>query len=298
MIKGCIFDLGGVLVDKYSLITKNTLKDVFYQKNIVLTDKIIQKNININKFKQISDIFKDKYVINKWKYKYNCIPNFNDKIKLYQKYNKLIFNNINNYMEIIPETYDCLKYLKNNNIKIGIISGFSPNIINNIINKFNLNEYIDANISIIYYDNILVTLNDKDDFNNSKLHGVKNIMKQMNINNPRYIIKIDDTFNGLNDIKNIDCFKVGVSRWSVNMNINNINESYLIDNINKINNFDEYYNYCIFKEKITKSNKILLKSKPDNVINTLNDLPEIIQKIDKNNLLNAYTTIKNNKIII
>ena len=111
-------------------------------------------------------------------------------------------------------------------------------------------------------------------------------MKKMGIGNPKNILKIDDTSIGIQEGINAKCFTVGVSRWSVNMNIETLEESYLMNKLNKvndINNFKDYYNYNMLKEKIKESTKIIKDSKADYVIRTLEDLPEIIENINKKN---------------
>ena len=56
MIKGCIFDLSGTVVDRYSLTSFLSLKKIFYNKGIYLTNNIIFKNIELNKKDHIRNI--------------------------------------------------------------------------------------------------------------------------------------------------------------------------------------------------------------------------------------------------
>ena len=59
MIRGCIFDLGGTLVDKYSLIPKISLKDAFYLKHIIVPKIPLQKYMGMNKLEHIGKILEE-----------------------------------------------------------------------------------------------------------------------------------------------------------------------------------------------------------------------------------------------
>ena len=95
-------------------------------------------------------------------------------------------------------------------------------------------------------------------------------MKKLNINNLRKIIKIDDTANGIKEGIHAGCWTVGVSRWSVNMEIASIEDAY---------NPPE----SILDSKLLKSKDILLRSGADYVIDTLDELPYVITDINEKN---------------
>ena len=83
MIKGCIFELGGTLVDKYSLIPKISLKDAFYFKNIIVPKIPLQKHMGMNKLDHIGKILEDEIIINQWEIKHGRVPNEDDKLEIY-----------------------------------------------------------------------------------------------------------------------------------------------------------------------------------------------------------------------
>ena len=283
MIRGCIFNLNGTLVDKYSLSTKLSLRDAFYFKNIIVPKNLLQKNIERDKLDHIEKILKDKIIMNLWKIKYERMPNENDKLEIYDYFNKLMLKNKD--IEIIPQTYRCLRYLKKNNIKIGITTDLSEPLMDSIIRKFDLDKYIDSKVSSTSLDLP----------GRQEPYMIKYNMRNMGIDNTTNIIKIDDRCIGIKEGINANYYTVGVSRWSSHMNIESIEESYLMDKINKIdniNNFKDYYNYSIFNEKIKESIKVLKNSKADFVIRTLEDLPRTINVINNKKLYDEYHRIK------
>ena len=49
MIRGCIFDLGGTLVDRYSSSSLHTIKSIFKENNVILSPYLISKGMGMNK---------------------------------------------------------------------------------------------------------------------------------------------------------------------------------------------------------------------------------------------------------
>ena len=91
-------------------------------------------------------------------------------------------------------------------------------------------------------------------------------MKNLNIDNPNNIIKIDDTNVGIEEGKNAKCWTVGVIRWSTYMNVLPSELSIL--------------NRELIESKKIESRKTLEKSNPDFIIDTLDELPTIINKLN------------------
>ena len=85
-----------------------------------------------------------------------------------------------------------------------------------------------------------------------------NINFNSNINNikPENIIRVDNNISTIKSIIGNKNWIVGVSRWSIHMNIYNIHDAY---------NFQSYE----LKDKIKESKKLLKDAGPDFVIETL-----------------------------
>ena len=66
MIKACIFDLGGTIVDKYSLTPFLTLKKIFANKKIHVNNNLIFKDMGIDKRDHIFKIISHKNISKQW----------------------------------------------------------------------------------------------------------------------------------------------------------------------------------------------------------------------------------------
>jgi hypothetical protein len=79
-------------------------------------------------------------------------------------------------------------------------------------------------------------------------------------------MKIDDTVIGIEEGKMANTWTAGVSRWSTNMKVKTTNEFVDLSNENRV-------------KRLLESKKILHSAKPNYVLQTLDELPEIITRL-------------------
>jgi phosphonoacetaldehyde hydrolase len=80
-------------------------------------------------------------------------------------------------------------------------------------------------------------------------------------------MKIDDSILGIEEGKNAGCITVGVARWSIHMNIMSLKDSYEIGESE-------------IREKLKHSRNVLREGGADYVIDTLEELPRVIESIN------------------
>ena len=261
MIKACIFDLGGTLVDRFSLTSILSLKDAFSTKNIYITNSLIFKNLGKHKREHIQNIINDEGISHIWRRIYGNFPSENESLDLYNIYNEIKKVRCSSLMDILPETKGIIKYLNDNNIKVGCTTDLDFKSMLLVTEKLNnkgilLDSYVDSS-SMDYTSTIDHSM-------------VYENMKKLNINNSRKVIKIDDTAAGIKEGIRAGCWTVGVSKWSINMEISTIEDAYNLHD-------EELY------KKLLISKDILLNSGADYVINTLDELPWVIDDINSKN---------------
>jgi phosphonoacetaldehyde hydrolase len=255
-IRLAVFDLGGTIVDKYSLSPFISLKHAFKNKGINIPNKLIFKDMGKNKLDHISLILNNKYIAEDWFTIHETYPTEQTKYDIFNEFNVYQLNHGINSIEILPETKSCINTLQENNISTGVTTGFNKPITMNIRNKL-----IENNIYIDKY--ISSTCLGKP--GRPEPHMIKEIMNTLSIEDPRKVIKIDDTVVGIEEGNNCGCITIGVAKWSTNMKITEYNQ-----NISK----EEHI------ERLKNSRKVLWSAKPDYVINSLNELYPIIQDIN------------------
>jgi|TARA_B100001094_G_scaffold71561_1_gene67860 phosphonoacetaldehyde hydrolase len=261
-ISACIFDLGGTIVDRYSLTPFLSLKKAFERKGIYITNDLISKDMGKNKKEHISDILINFKVTNQWYNKYNDYPDDTDIESLFKDFNKIQTKYSDQVMDILPETKSCIDYLQFNYIKTGSTTGFNRenmDIIKNRLekNKIKLDSYVSSSClgkpSRPYP------------------HMINKNMENLQLDNPRSILKIDDTVVGIQEGISAKCLTVGVARWSSNMGINTIEEAYYLhDSIHQLE----------INERLKHTRKILKEAGANFVIDSLNELPKLIEEIN------------------
>ena len=96
-------------------------------------------------------------------------------------------------------------------------------------------------------------------------------MDRLNIRSPKHVIKIDDTEVGIQEGINANCITIGVAKWSVYMKMLTLDDAY-------------YFHHDLHKgemdKKLIHCREILKKAGADFVIDSLNELPPIIEKIN------------------
>lgn len=258
-IRGCIFDLGGTIVDKYSRTPFISLKNCFQKRNVLLDDKLIFKDMGMHKLDHIKHILKDPYIRVDWKNKFGKYPEKGvDELNIFKDFNEIQRLNTTDYLDIIPETKRTIQYLHNRGIKIGTTTGFNKEITDLVTDKLNENQiYIESFVSSTCLDKP----------SRPEPFMIHENMKRLNLENPKRILKVDDTQVGIEEGKNAGCITVGVYRWSTYMKICDVENEYRIPR----NELDL---------KIAESKHTLSLANPDFLIRSLDELPGIIRFLD------------------
>ena len=259
MIKACIFDLGGTIVARYSLTPLLSLRKLFINRGINLNNDLLLKGVGMKTQEHILNILNDKTILNKWLKRYNDYPDEYDVKVLLNELKREQCSYSENIIDILPETRECIDYLGFNYIKTGCTAAFDKENMKVIQNKLELND--------IYLDSYVSSEGNKP--SRPPTFMIQENMKRLGISNPKEVMKIDDVAEGIEEGKNAGCITVGVARWSIHMNIMNISDAY---------EFDE--RYPEIQDKLKHSRNVLREAGADYVIDTLDELPRVIESIN------------------
>ena len=272
IIKACIFDLGGTIVDKYSLTPIIAFRNAFLKHKIILPKHSIINYMGMNKKEHIQKIIENDNVKDQWLERNNIEFGDEDIDNIYNDFKEIQKGYTIENMKIIPQTWKCINELQNRGIQIGVTTGFDKeqmNLVRLLLERNNI--MLDNYVSSTCLESL------------GRPHPsmiIENMYK-FDIDDPREVIKIDDTTVGIKEGLNAGCWTVGVSRWSVNMDVDTIEEANkmnsVIANATGDNYSDNYYK--LVKKRIMSKSK-LEKSGAHYVIETLLGLPNIIDEIN------------------
>tara|TARA_Y100000996_G_scaffold401441_1_gene372385 strand:- start:1222 stop:2040 length:819 start_codon:yes stop_codon:yes gene_type:complete len=261
MIKACIFDLGGTIVDRYSLSPFLSLKSAFHKNGINVPNRLLFRDMGKHKLNHIQEILKDPYITYTWFNKYNGHPTKDHENQIYFDFNIIQEKACSESIDILPGVKNIITYLQCNNIKSGSTTGFNYDNMSLIKKMLNEND--------IYIDSYVSSTCLKSPSRPDPSMIFKN-MENLKIRDPRKVIKVDDTVVGIKEGQNAGCWTIGVSRWSTNMHVKSLIEA---DNLSQ----EE------LDSKLIESTNILLNSGADYVIDTLDELPKVIDDINEIN---------------
>lgn len=265
IVKACIFDLGGTIVDRYSFTPLLCLQRAFKGKKINVPGSIIRKDMGLNKLDHINRLFQDEDIQGQWIHKHQQRPSPGDKLGLFSDFKILQERETKLNMKVLPHTAKCISKLRKDNIVTGVTTGFDS-------------EQMDRIKWLLEFENIFldsyVSSNCLNKPSRPEPFMIFENMNRLNLDDPRRIIKIDDTVSGIQEGLNAGCWTVAVSRWSSNMNIDTKEEMEQLDNLGNNNN------YYQLRDRINKCRQILAVSGAHYVINTLEELPNVIDDIN------------------
>jgi len=260
MIKACIFDLGGTIVDRYSMTSLLSLRKLFINRAININNALLLKGVGMNNQEHILNILNDKTILKKWFNRYNDYPDEYDVKVLLNELNCEQSEYSEKMIDILPETKECIDYLGFNYIKTASTTEFDKENMKAVQNKLERND--------IYLDHY-VSSEGLRKLGRPLPFMIQENMNILGISNPTEVMKIDDSTLGIEEGKIAGCITVGVARWSIHMNIMNISEAY---------EYDE--TYPEIQEKLRHSRNTLREAGADYVIDTLDELPRLIESIN------------------
>lgn len=263
MIRGVIFDLGGTIVDRYSLSPLINLRRSLVKSKVNLPSNLIARDMGMDKFDHITHLsyeteFRDQFLNN------NGRPHTHvDLQDIYKEFCVMQEYYLKHELDIIPETCEAIRYLQERDIKVGITTGFNKSQMDLCLENLAENNIIpDSAVSSSCLD--VASRPDP--------QMIQENMRRMGIDNPKHVLKVDDTCVGIEEGHNAECITVGVARWSINMGIDSIEAKHRLD-------YEKYYGELEhdefkseFKRRLYECRQKLHKAEPCYLINTLNDL--------------------------
>ena len=259
MIRACIFDLGGTIVDKYSLSPFRSFQKAFKKNKVNIRNTLIQKDMGMEKKEHIEKILiKDPYTARNWFQHYKKQPGQKEIELIYNDFNS-IQNENSKEIDIIPETKRCIDKLRDRNILLGCTTGFGKetvDIIGNVLRKNDI--YLDSYVSSTCVAHTMCRPNSGMIYKNMKNLGLTGT-------GTNGILKIDDTKIGIEEGKRAGCITIGVARWSTYMDMTP--DSFIPNDLN-------------LEKRLIQSRKKLSEANPDYIIDTLDELIPLINHIN------------------
>jgi phosphonoacetaldehyde hydrolase len=267
MIRACVFDLGGTIVDRYSVTPFFSIKKAFLKNGINIPERVILKDMGFSKNKHIGNILCDNYVQTKWFNEYGKFPDSLDCDMIYEDFKTL--QNVNSKeITVLPETAHAFEYLRQMDVKIGVTTGFDKENMDIILSRLeDYGLYVDGAVS----SSCLSKARPYPDM-------INKLKKDFEIENDYQLIKFDDTPMGIKEANNGGFWSVGVTKWSALMEIVEPEDIMGFGLMAS----DEYVN------RLMKTRSSLIEADADFVIYDLSEIDDIFREVRKSILYDYF----------
>ena len=256
MIKAVIFDLGGTIVDKFSLTPILSFKRVFEKHSLICNHRDIVRDMGKEKREHIWEMINTDTNQGRLFFRNHAKPDKAYADTLFQEFTKIQSEMTRDHLTVLPETQNIFDRLRDRDIKIGITTGFNKDMMNDIRHTL----YHEGLYADEWLSSTCLSLPGR-----PAPHMINELMRCFNIRDPSEVLKVDDTNVGLQEGLNAGCQTIGVAKWSVNMGVQSLDE------IREIESTPELYS-----ARLSSSLYQLGLSKPSAVVESLDDVLDYI----------------------
>jgi len=212
--RAVIFDLGGTIVDKYSLSPLRSLSHAFKYHRIPMSDTHINRYMGLDKRTHIRHLICDLHEDpTRPEVEYVSGPHTEGTIDaIYSAFRIRQHVNLTNYSQPLPGFSYIYEHLRSNDIPLGITTGYS-------------HEEADTIVKSLHYDKgyTFDSVVSSSDVTQSRPHPDMIFQNLRNLGIEELdsgdVIKVDDSIYGIEEGLNAGCTSVGVVRFSTMMNI-------------------------------------------------------------------------------
>lgn len=256
-IKMIVFDWAGTTVDYGSSAPSGVFDIVFTGAGIKLTKEEINRPMGMEKKSHIRELLSGEEGNRQWLEVYGRPWTEDDVESLYQTFEKTLYEVVSGYSVPIEGVVETVKKLRENGIKIGSTTGYTSEMMKQVVPK----------AEELGYKADCVVTPDITGASRPTPFMLFECMRQLNVYPPCSVVKVGDTVVDILEGKNAGAWSIGILKGS-----------------NLLGLSEEEYN-TMDADKLKKLKKETtdkyLKAGADIVIDTICDLPQAIDEINR-----------------
>ncbi len=263
-ISAVVFDWAGTIIDFGSHAPMQAFVRLFAQYGIELSIEEARGPMGLPKWKHINTLGNLPHILLQWEEKFNRSFTAADTDELYAVFTPMNAAAVLDYSQLIPGFLSTVEILRGQGIKVGTTTGYNREIMNVVLPLVKQQGFIPDN---------LVCADDLHESRPSPL-GMYKCFLDLNVWPATSVIKVDDTVPGLLEGYNSGCWTVGVLASGNEAGLTH--EEWM--------SLDESEKDIIRAEVSVK----LSAGKPNFLIDTVADLPNVLKQIDALRLKSHY----------
>jgi len=257
-LEAIIFDWAGTTVDFGCFAPVQAFIEIFNKRGIEVTIDEARLPMGLPKWEHIKAMLSMPRINALWNTLYNRSFENEDIDLLFQDFEPLLLSSLKNYSTPIPGVVEVIDILKSNHLKIGSTTGYTRKMI----------EIVKKEAEILgYRPDYCVTTDETQGIGRPYPYMIFENMKALHIKQVNHVVKVGDT---LVDIE--EGLSAGV--WTIGIIIGSSELGLTFEEFDTLSSNDK----ILAKEKVRSS---FNRAGADFVIDSIYELPELLQKIDE-----------------
>ena len=257
-IEGIIFDWAGTAVDFGCFAPVNVFIEIFKQAGIDVTMEEARIPMGMLKRDHIKTMMEMNRISDLWKEKYGRLHNEEDIDNLYAKFEPMLMKSLSNYTTPIEGVIETIENLRNKGLKIGSTTGYTDSMMD-VVTKGAKEKG--------YAPDFYVTPDSTNSNGRPYPYMIYRNMEALKLVDTSTVVKVGDTNS---DIK--EGLAAGV--WSIGVIVGSSNMGLSEDEYNKLSQTEK-------DNLIEKTKAGFMEAGAHFTINTIKELPELIEKINE-----------------
>jgi phosphonoacetaldehyde hydrolase len=257
-VQALVLDWSGTIADAYVIAPAVVFVEVFKNQGVEISMEEARGPMGLRKDLHIKMLTEDPVIAERWKSIKGKYPDQSDVDAMFKDFVPAQLDCLRKYTTILPGVKDVLVDLQKQGLKIGASTGFVRSMVDVLLEDCIKQGFTpDATVA---GDEVI---------NGARPapHMVWKNLDLMNISEIKSVVKCDDTVSGVGEALNAGCWGVGLVRYSNYMNINSLDEEATLSEAE-------------IQRRMAHTRKILLESGAHYVIDSLVDLPAVIDDIN------------------
>lgn len=258
-VKAVILDWSGTTADAYVIAPAVVFVEVFKKHGVEISMAEARGPMGLRKDLHIKALTEVPEIRERWKGVHGKYPDQGDVDKMFADFVPMQLDCLRQYTGLLPGVAEATQTLQKDGIKIGSTTGFVRSMVDILEADAKQQGYVpDASVAG----------DEVEHGARPKPFMVYRNLDLLDVHPIQSVIKVDDTVSGVGEALEAGCWGVGVARYSNYMNI---------DTIEQANSLPE----AEIDRRLTQTREILRKAGAHYVIDSIAELPEVIEDINE-----------------
>lgn len=257
-IEGIILDWAGTTVDFGCFAPVNVFLEIFHNAGIEVTQEEARKPMGMLKRDHIKAMLRMPRIRSAWKEKHGCEYDEQDVDTLYEEFKPMLMSSLHKYTDPITGVIETIETIREMGLKIGSTTGYTDSMMETVVKCAKDKGYS---------PDCYITPDSTHSIGRPYPYMIYKNMETLKLSASWKVIKIGDT---IADIK--EGFNAGV--WSVGVIVGSSQMGLSYEEYMKLDETDRGTRMATVKKQY-------IDAGADFVIDTIKDLPMLIEKIDR-----------------